>query len=150
LTAIGLLSKAIEVMVKNVYYLIAGILAIIFSITHAWNGQSVVFPSLNVNAVSSETKSIVFYVWHIITAENMLFGIAFLIMSFHRDLSQVKFAAWIIAVLMIVRWTVIFGGTLLNDPSRIKNTLVDSIAIVIYVSLIVLGTRIKDSQKTAG
>jgi hypothetical protein len=134
-------------MVKNIYYLIAGILAIIFSITHAWNGQTVVLPSLN-DAVSVETKSIFFYVWHIITAENFLFGIAFLIMSFHNDLSQVKFAARIIAVLMIIRWTVIFGGTLLHDPSGIKNTLIDSIAIVIYVALIMLGTRVEDKRKT--
>jgi hypothetical protein len=136
-------------MVKNIYYLIAGILAIIFSITHAWNGQTVVLPALDDKTVSSETKSIFFYVWHIITAENMLFGIAFLFMSFHGDLSRVRFAAWIIAILMIIRWVVIFGGTLLHDPSGIKNTLIDSIAIVIYVALIMLGTRIKDKQAPA-
>jgi hypothetical protein len=56
----------------------------------------------------------------------------------------VRVAAWLIAVLMIVRWIVIFGGTLLQNPSGLKSTLVDSIAIVIYVSLIILGTRIKD------
>ena len=133
-------------MIKNYYYLIAGILAILFSITHAWNGESVVLPSLNVDAITIDTRTILFYVWHIITAENMLFGLAFLYMSFSKDLSKVRFAAWIIAILMIVRCGVIFGGTLLYNASSIKDTLTDSIAIVVYVALIIAGTRIKDKQ----
>jgi hypothetical protein len=126
--------------------LVAGILAILFSITHAWNGQSIVLPSLNVDKISVDTKTTFIYVWHIITAENMLFGLSFLFMSVHKDLSKVRFAAWMIAILMIVRLIVILGGTLLYNASGLKNTLIDSIAIVIYVSLIVLGTRVKDKK----
>jgi len=132
--------------IKNYYYLVAGILAILFSITHAWNGQSIVLPSLNVDKISADTKTTFIYVWHIITAENMLFGLSFLFMSVHKDLSKVRFAAWMIAILMIVRLIVILGGTLLYNASGLKNTLIDSIAIVIYVSLIVLGTRVKDKK----
>ena len=132
--------------IKNYYYLVAGILAILFSITHAWNGQSIVLPSLNVDKISVDTKTTFIYVWHIITAENMLFGLSFLFMSVHKDLSKVRFAAWMIAILMIVRLIVILGGTLLYNASGLKNTLIDSIAIVIYVSLIVLGTRVKDKK----
>ena len=76
----------------------------------------------------------------------MLFGVAFLFMSFHKDLSKVRFAAWIIAILMIVRLIVIVGGTLLYNASGLSDTLIDSIAIVIYVSLILLGIRVKDKQ----
>lgn len=133
-------------MIKNYYYLVAGFLAIFFSITHAWNGQTIILPSLNVDTITSDTKTIFFYVWHIITAENMLFGVAFLFMSFHKDLSKVRFAAWIIAILMIVRLIVIVGGTLLYNASGLSDTLIDSIAIVIYVSLILLGIRVKDKQ----
>jgi hypothetical protein len=133
-------------MIKNYYYLIAGILAVLFSISHAWNGQTVLFPTLNVDTITVETKTIFFYVWHIITAENMLFGVAFLVMAFYKDLSKVRFTAWIIAFLMIVRLIVIVGGTLLYNASGLKNTLIDSIAIVIYVALILLGIRVKDKQ----
>ena len=133
-------------MVRNYYYFIAGILAILFSITHAWNGQSVVLPSLDTDAITADTKTIFFYVWHIITAENMIFGIAFFYMSFYKDLSKVRFAAWIIAILMIVRWVVIFGGTLLYNASSLKSTLTDSIAIVVYVVLIIAGTHVKDRK----
>ena len=133
-------------MIKNYYYLIAGILAILFSITHAWNGQTVILPTLNIDAITAETKTTFFYVWHIITAENMLFGVAFLLMAFHKDLSKVRFTAWVIAVLMIVRLIVILGGTLLYNASGLKNTLVDFIAIIVYVALILLGIRVKDKQ----
>ena len=133
-------------MIKNYYYLVAGILAILFSISHAWNGQSVVLPTLNVEKISIETRTIFFYVWHIITAENMLFGIAFIIMAFYKDLSKVRFTAWMIALLMMVRLVVIIGGTLLFDASGLKNVLIDYIAIIVYVSIIILGIRIKGEQ----
>lgn len=136
-------------MIKNYYYLVAGILAILFSITHALNGQNTVLPSLNVNSITIETKTIFFYVWHIITAENLLFGIAFLFMSFHKNLSKVKYAASIIAILLVIRWIVILGGTLLYNASGLKNILIDSIAIAVYVSLIFLGTKVKDKQVEA-
>jgi hypothetical protein len=131
-------------MVKNYYYLIAGILAILFSVSHAWNGQTIVLPTLNVEKISIETRTVFFYVWHIITAENMLFGVAFIFISFHKDLTKVRFTAWIIALLMIGRLFVIVGGTLLYNASGLKNTLIDSIAIIVYVSIIVLGIRVKD------
>ena len=133
-------------MIKNHYYLIAGILAILFSISHAWNGQSVVLPTLNVEKITIDTRTIFFYVWHIITAENMLFGIAFIVMAFHKDLSKVRFTAWMIALLMMVRFVVIVGGTLLYDASGLKNVLVDSIAIVVYVSIIILGIKVNKSK----
>ena len=67
-------------------------------------------------------------------------------MSFCKNISKLRFAAWIIAILMVVRWIVIFGGTLLYNASSLKNTLTDSIAIVVYVALIIAGTKVKDKQ----
>ncbi len=81
---------------------------------------------------------------HIISAENMLFGFSFIIMSFYKDLEKVRVTAFIITVLMILRRIVIFYGTLLYNPSGLKNILVDSIAIVIYIAIIILGTRVKN------
>jgi hypothetical protein len=133
-------------MIKNYYYLVAGILAILFSISHAWNGQTTVLPFLNIDTITVETKAILFYVWHIITAENMLFGFAFLFMSVRKDLSKVRFAAWMIAILMIVRWVVIFGSTILYNAEGLKNIWIDSIAIIVHVSIIILGTRVKDTR----
>jgi hypothetical protein len=76
----------------------------------------------------------------------MLFGFAFIFMSVNKDLSKVRYAAWIIAILMVVRWIVILGSTLLYNADRLKNIWIDSIAIIIYVSIIILGTRVKDKR----
>ncbi|TYQ26218.1 hypothetical protein PseudUWO311_13235 [Pseudanabaena sp. UWO311] len=131
-------------MIKNYYYLIVGILSIVFSFTHSWNGQATVLPIVNTSSIDLSTKTTIFYVWHILTAENFIFGIAFLVMAFYKDLSKVKFTAWFIAVIIIARWGVISGSTLFKNINGFTDTWSDSIAIIIYVGLIILGTRIKD------
>jgi hypothetical protein len=131
-------------MKVNVYFLIVGILSILFCFTHAWNGYASVLPLTDAVNFTAATKTTIFYVWHIISVENLIFGIAFLLMAFYKDSTKVKLAAWIIAIIILARWGIIFGSTLLKDISNIKNTLIDSIAIVIYLSLIILGLRKKD------
>ncbi|MHB9039759.1 MAG: hypothetical protein ACYC4T_03835 [Melioribacteraceae bacterium] len=42
-------------MIKNYYFFIVGILAILFPITHAWNGQTIVLPTLNVGTITTDT-----------------------------------------------------------------------------------------------
>lgn len=130
-------------MIKNYYYLIVGIFSILFSFTHAWNGQTTVLPVVNVSNLDLATKTTIFYIWHILTAENFIFGVSFLVMAFYKDLSKVKFTAWFIAAIMIARWGVIFGSTF-NNKNGLTDTLSDLIVIIIYVGLIILGTRIKD------
>jgi hypothetical protein len=120
-----------------------GILSILFSFTHAWNGQTAVLPIVNVSSIDLSTKTTIFYIWHILTAENFIFGVSFLVMAFYKDLSKVKFTAWFIAVIMISRWGVIFSSTLFNNKNSLAETLPDLIVIIIYVGLIISGTRIK-------
>lgn len=136
----------INIMVRNFYYLIAGVLAMLFAVTHAWNGQSTVLPTLDIRAISMDTRTVFTYVWHIITAENLVFGIAFIYMSFQNERSKIQFGAWMIAAILIVRLMVILGVTALLDVSALTDTFIDSIAIVIYVALIILGTTIKKKQ----
>ncbi|WP_212031246.1 hypothetical protein [Cytobacillus depressus] len=130
----------IIIKVRNFYYLIAGVLAMLFAITHAWNGQFAVLPTLDIRAMSMDTRTVFTYVWHIITAENLVFGIAFIFMSFQSERSKIRFAAWMIAAILIVRLIVILGVTALLEVSALTDTIIDSIAIVIYVALIILGT----------
>jgi hypothetical protein len=131
-------------MIRNYYYLIVGFFSILFSFTHALNGQTTVLPLINASSIDLSTKTIIFYVWHILTAENFIFGVAFLVMAVYKDLSKVKFAAWLIAVIMISRWGVIFGSTLFSNKNALTDTLLDLIVIIIYIGLIILGTRVKD------
>lgn len=134
------------IKVSNFYYLIAGIFAVLFAATHAWNGQSAVLPELQVGAITTGTRTVFMYVWHIITAENLVFGVMFIWMSFQSDRSKVRFAAWMIVSLLSVRLIVILGVTAFQDASSLTDTLIDSIAIVIYVVFIVLGIRMKPKK----
>ncbi|WP_174819954.1 hypothetical protein [Paenibacillus koleovorans] len=129
--------------IRNFYFLIAGVLAMLFAFTHAWNGQSAVLPALDIRTISMDTQTVFTYVWHIITVENLVFGIAFIIMSFQRERSMTLFAAWMIAAILIVRLMVILGVTAWIDAASLTDTLIDSIAIVIYVALIIGGTMKK-------
>lgn len=131
------------IKVRNFYFLIAGILAILFAFTHAWNGQTAVLPTLDVSAITLDTRIVLMYVWHIITAENLVFGIVFIFMSFQSERLKIRFAAWTIVSLLIIRLMVILGITALQDVSALTDTLIDSIAIVIYVTFIIMGIRRK-------
>ena len=137
-----------NIKITNFYYLIAGVLAILFAFTHAWNGRSVVLPTLNIETISVDAQTIFTYVWHIITVENLVFGIAFIFMSFQTDQSKIRFSAWLIVAILIVRLMTILGVTAFFDASGLKDAIIDSIAIVIYVALIMLGTRMKKKQLT--
>jgi len=130
-------------MIKNYYYLIVGILSILSSLLLAWKGQSSFLPITNASDFDLASKTTIFYVWHIITVENLIFGIAFLVMSFCKDLSKVKFTAWMIAVIMVARWAVILGSTLFKNKNGVADTLTESIVILVFVGLISLGTRKK-------
>lgn len=136
----------VNIKVRNFYYLTAGVLAVLFAVTHAWNGQSTALPMLDIEAISVGTRTVFTYVWHVITAENLVFGLAFIFMSFQNERSKIRFAAWMIAAILIVRLMVILGVTALIDTSGLTDTLIDSIAIAIYVALIMLGTRMKKNQ----
>ena len=46
--------------------------------------------------------------------------------------------------MIIARWGVVFGSTLFKNINGLTDTLSDLIAIIIYVGLIILGTRVKD------
>lgn len=129
------------IKIRNPYYCIAGILAVLFAVTHAWNGQSVELPKLDMEPVTVETRIVFTYVWHIITVENLVFGIAFLLMSIVRETSKVNFAAGMILSILLVRLVVILGVTLTLDASAFNGALLDSVAIVIYMGLILLGIK---------
>jgi tryptophan-rich sensory protein len=130
-------------MVKNFYYLVVGLLCVLFAFTHAWNGQTTILPLLENTNLNTDTKAIFHYVWHIISVENLIFGIALVYMAFYKDLTKVKIIAYLIALLLVFRWMVIFGFTLFYDKNAISHILTDTIAILIVVVLLFLGTRVK-------
>jgi hypothetical protein len=129
-------------MVKNYFYLIVGILCILFAVTHTING---ITTSLQILESSEENTRVVFtYIWHIIGIENLVFGIALFIMAFQKDLSRVKFTACLIIAILAMRWIIITLFTLMYNSGNLMPLLPDTAAIFIVIVLLSLGTKIKD------
>jgi multisubunit Na+/H+ antiporter MnhB subunit len=70
-------------------------------------------------------------------------------MAFIKDPAKTRFAAWMIAVILIARWGVIFGSTLPNKANGFSGILVDLVVILVYVGIIIAGTRQNRTQETA-
>jgi len=125
----------------NVYYFIVGLLSLLFGVTHALNGINNYLPVINATNIDQAIKITSLYVWHIISIENIIFGVTFLFMALRKDPRKTTPIAWIIAMIIIARWLVISVSTALIDLGSVGNIIIDSIAIIIYVGLIMLGIR---------
>lgn len=134
-------------MIKNYFYLIVGLLCVFFAVTHTWSGLENALPVLDSSEIDSGTKTMFTYVWHIIGIENLVFGIALLIMAFQKNIEEVKFTAWVIVAILIVRWIIITLFTVLHTEVSITDLLPDTIAISIVVVLLLLGSRVKSTTK---
>jgi len=138
----GILKK--NEMVRNYFYLIVGILCILFAVTHTLNGITTTLPILDNSEIESNTKVAFTYVWHIIGIENLVLGIALLVMAFMKNMSKVKFTAWLIIAILSMRWIVITFFTLLNNLSSIKQLIPDTIAIFVIIILLYFGIKVKE------
>jgi hypothetical protein len=132
----------------NLFYLIVGILSILFAFTHALNGHNTILNLIYLSKLDLTAKTTIFYVWHIISVENLIFGIAFLVMAFYKNQSKLKFTAYLIVTIIFARWCVILCSTLMKNMNGIKGTLIDSIAIIVFIALIILGTMRKDKAQS--
>lgn len=133
--------KGHQKMVRNYYYLVAGILGILFSITHALSGENNVLPILLQLNDARQTHTTLSYVWHILSAENFFFGITFIYLSLKSpNLNSLPLAKFIL-ILLAIRWLVIVIVIITRNPVELKTIAVDSIAMAIYISLIIFGVR---------
>lgn len=131
-------------MIRNYFYLIVGLLCILFAVTHTLNGTTTTLALLDNVEIENNAKVAFTYVWHIIGIENFVFGIALLIMAFRKNQLKVKFAAWLIIFILVMRWIVITFFTLSNNNGDLKQLIPDTIAIFVVIILLLLGTRVKE------
>jgi uncharacterized membrane protein len=133
-------------MVKNYFYLVLGLLCVLSAVTHTLNGLETALPVLDSATIDGNTRTVFTYVWHIIGIENLVLGIALIIMAIQKNLEKVKFTAWVIIVILIMRWIIIAIFTFLNDSSNVMELLPDTLAIFISVILLFFGTRVRNKQ----
>lgn len=130
-------------MVKNVFYLIAGLLLVVLAVTHTLFGLETALPILHGSDIDIGTITVFTFQLHMIGAQDLLYGIAALIMAFQKDMTKVKFVALLLTTILIARWgimalvTVVYGniGT---------DLLTSSIAFLVVIMLLLLGVRKKD------
>ena len=130
-------------MIKNYFYLIVGLLCVLFAVTHTWNGLETALPVLNSTEIDGSAKTIFTYVWHVIGVENFALGITLIIMAFKKNMENVKFTAWVIIAILIMRWVIIALFTVSNNGSSVMDILADTIAILTVVVLLLLGIKVK-------
>ena len=131
-------------MVKNYFYLIVGVLCVLFAVTHTLNGIATNLQILSDSIIENSAKVAFTYVWHIIGIENLVFGIALFIMAFQKNLSRVKFTTWLIIMILAIRWIVISVFTLSNSISNVMQLIPDTVAIFVVIALLLFGTKVKD------
>lgn len=131
-------------MVKNYFYLIVGVLCILFALTHTVSGVTTTLKALDNSVIADDTKVAFTYVWHIIGVENLVFGIALILMSFQKKCSKVRFAAWLIIAILALRWIIISLFTLMSNGTDLVQIIPDAVAIFVVILLLVLGTRVRD------
>ena len=130
-------------MIKNYYYFIVGILSILSSFSLVWRGQSSFMPLTNASNIDIASKTTIVHIWQIITAENLIFGVALIVMSVYKDVKEVKFTAWVIAIIMFARLAVIIASTLFKNENGVADTLTESLVLLVFVGLIILGVKKK-------
>lgn len=133
-------------MIRNYYYLIVGLLFILFAYTHTLNGVNNSLLHLFESNIEPNSKTTFQYIWHLIGIENLVFGGVLLIMAFIKEPSKVKFTAWTIITILIFRWIVITYFTVSSSDGSFQQILTDSIAILLVVVLLYFGTRVKEKE----
>ena len=132
-------------MIRNYFYLIVGLVCLLSAVTHTLNGLETAIASLNHSTMDAHNKVVFTYVWHIIGAENVVFGIALLITAFYKNTTGGKYIAGFIMAMLVVRWLAILSFSLLNNIENITTLIPET--IIIWVVIILLWFGIKRSNK---
>ena len=135
---------------KNYYFLVAGIIFLVSAVTHALNGNLTLLAEMGTTSLEVSSQTIFRYVWYIITAENLIFGAALLMMAFAKDQYRIRFTVWLIATVLLTRWLVILLFTLAYDPSVLTGSLIDGVVIVLLVVVLLLGNSAGRRKSMAG
>ena len=126
-------------MIRNYFYLVVGVLCLLSAVTHEMNG----FATTNIDAESRVTFN---YLWHIIATENIIMGIALVLIALRKNDNAGKYIAQFVMALLAVRWASIAFSTLTSDGGNLTKILPESIIMWVLIFLLWLGTRKKEEK----
>jgi len=130
-------------MMKNVFYLIAGLLFVVLAVTHTLFGLETALPILHGSDIDISTITVFTFQLHMIGAQDLLYGIAAIIMAFQKDMTKVKFVAWLLSAILVARWAIMSLVTVIHGNVG-ADLLTSSIAFLTLIILLLLGARVKN------
>jgi len=130
-------------MVRNYFYLVAGLLFIFLAVTHTWFGLETALPILHGSNIDIGTITIFTFQLHMIGIQDLTYGAAAILMAFQKRMEIVKFTAWVIIAIMIARWVVMAFVTVVHNIGGLTSLLTSSMAFLVLIVLLFLGTRVK-------
>jgi hypothetical protein len=114
-------------MIRNYFYLVVGVFCLLSAVTHEINGFATVFPALSNTNIDAESRVTFNYLWHIIAAENVVMGIALVLMALRKNDNAGKYIAQFVMALLAVRWASIAFSTLTSDGGNLTKILPESV-----------------------
>lgn len=129
--------------IENIYYFIVGCLCILSAISHSLNGIHSSLPVINNANISTGIMVEFNYLWHIIGAENLIFGIILVIMAFYKKEKQSKIAIWLIISILSIRSIIIIICTNFIGDLNLSSIIIDSVVILLIICLLIIGLRKK-------
>lgn len=131
-------------MIRNYFYPVVGVFCLLSAVTHEINGFATVFPALSNTNIDAESRVTFNYLWHIIATENVVMGIALVLMALRKNDNAGKYIAQFVMALLVVRWASITFSTLTADWANFTKILPESIIMWVLILLLWLGTRKKE------
>lgn len=129
--------------ITNIYCFVVGCLCILAAFSHTFNGIHSSLPVINNANISTNIMIEFNYLWHIIGAENLIFGIILLIMAFYKKEKQSNIAIWLIISILTIRCIIIILCSKFIGNLNMSSIIIDSIVILLIICLLILGLRKK-------
>jgi len=131
-------------MIRNYFYLVVGVFCLLSAVTHEINGFVTVFPALSNTNIDAESRVTFNYLWHIIATENVVMGIALVLIALRKNDNAGKFIALFVMALLVVRWASIAFSTLTANWANFTKILPESAIMWALILLLWLGARKKE------
>jgi len=135
--------------VRNWFYFIVGVIAVISAVTHTVDGLATEIPALSVANLEYMTQSVFVFNYHIVAADHLGIGIALIAMSFKNNTPATKSAAWVVIAISFARVVVsiITVFTTMSAAGSAGTFWIPAIANIVCIVFLLLGTQTYALQK---
>lgn len=128
-------------MIKNYFFLTAGLLSFVFAAGHVYWGQGYVLTPLQSQGINGALLALVRMGWNLPAWTTFLSGIALIFISSRYTRSDGMLLAWFIVALNVGRYVLLLGTVISLPMYDVGMLAAQSAGVLLYVGLVYLGTR---------